>query len=213
MSEVRGYVSFIGAAIIVALMVVSGLIAVLKIDLTPPPEKDKAPVRERNLAEGVRLSRHGLYGIDLVKIGRAHMRKLRKGPFTIGAINELVLEDVSLTLPEELWRDEEASEAEGGAPGEQPTGPKRMLSKLGIKTDSLRMGERVPRFSALAIRNLCVARLEGTNAVPWFAARSGEAKRSGLELEDGYVIEDGKTNRWHTALLVIEPRLALKPLQ
>jgi len=207
------------SALILAALMAACLVAVLKIDLTPAPEKGKAPVRTQDLAEGVRLSRHGLYGVDLVSIGKAHMRKLRKGPFSIGAINELVLEDVSLALPEEIWREgignreKGVGEGEGEEKGEgrRETGPKKMLTRLGIKTDNLRMGGRMPRFSALVIRNLRVARLEGTNAVPWFAAEHGEAKREGLSLENGYTVESGKTNAWKEAILVIEPKLDIIP--
>jgi len=199
------------SSIILALIVVCGIVAVLKIDLTPPDEKGKGPTRTRDFGEGIKISQHGLYGVDLVSIGHVHMRKLRKGPFSIGAINELVLEDVSLALPEEIWREEKKVKGEGEGEGEErQTGPKRMLTRLGVKTANLKLGGKLPRFSALSVRNLRVARLEGTNAVPWFAAEHGEAKREGLALESGYVIEGGVSNAWKEAILYVEPELKLK---
>jgi len=210
--------TILGALVVLAVIVVACVVATLKIDLTPKPEKGKAPVRVRNFGEGIRLTQHGLYGIDLVSIGKAHMRKLRKGPFTIGAINELVLEDVSLALPEDVWnRTAPAPGAEDGGSAREAravredSGPRAMLSKLGINAGNLKMGGNIPRFSALAILNLRVARIEGTNAVPWFAAVRGEAGRGGLKLESGWSVDGGRTNRWSEALLVVDPELRIVP--
>jgi len=206
-----------GALFIVALMVAASVVATLKIDVSPTVEKARRPPRTQELAEGVKISQHGLYGVNLVTIGKAHMRKLRKGPFTIGAINELVLEDVTLALPEELWKGEEKVKGEGqgqernGQPSNPQTSAKTMLGRLGINAGNLKMGGKMPRFSALQVRGLRVSRLVGTNAVPWFAAARGDAGRNGLELQGGFVIENGHTNAWKEALLVFEPSLMLLP--
>jgi len=204
---------FIGG-FLMAVLIAASTVAVLKIDLTPPKEKGKPAVRTRNFGEGLKLAQHGLYGIDLVSIGKAHMRKLRKGPFTIGAINELVLEDVALVLPEEIWKagqDQGQKTPDKGEAGQrtEDAGPRAMLSKLGLNAGNLKLGEKVPRFSALKITNLQMSRLMETNAVPWFAAVRGEAERGGLRLYAGYTVEGGKTNRWSEGLLVIEPELRL----
>jgi len=213
---------------LVAILVAAGVVAVLKIDLAPKDEKPgKRPARTQNLGEGIKVSQHGFYGVDLVSIGKAHMRKLRKGPFTIGAINELVLEDVALALPEDVWKGkDEVEKIGGGGQGTdnssvQPStanlqpgsGPRAMLSKLGINAGNLKMGGSMPRFSALAIRGLKVSRIEGTNAVPWFAAKRAEARRAGLHLENGYLFENGQPLGWNEAMLVFEPKLALFPMR
>jgi len=207
---------FIGG-FLVAVLIAACAVAVLKIDLTPPAEKGKPVQRTRNFGEGLKLAQHGLYGIDLVSIGKAHMRKLRKGPFTIGAINELVLEDVALVLPEEVWKagqDKGQKTTDKGEAGQrtedrEEKGPRAMLAKLGLNAGNLKMGDKVPRFSALKITNLQVARLVESNAVPWFAASRGEAERGGLKLENGWSVEDGRTNVWKEGLLVVEPQLRL----
>jgi len=194
---------------VVAVMIAACVVSVLKIDLTPKAAPGKPVERTRNFGEGLKLGRHGLYGLDLVSIGKARMRKLRKGPFMIGAINELVLEDVALVLPEELWRGERSGvEGQEKADGrDSQTGPRVMLSKLGVDAGNLKLGAKMPRFSALSVSNISVARLEGANAAPWFAAAGGKAERSGLALENGWSVEGGKTNRWQKAYLVVEPRL------
>jgi len=88
-----------------------------------------------------------------------------------------------------------------------------MLSKLGINAGNLKMGGQMPRFSALAIRNLKVARLEGTNVVPWFVAERAEARREGLKLRNGYLFWNGEPRAWSEAMLVFEPKLALIPMR
>jgi len=199
------------AAFLVALLFAACVVAVLKIDLTPKPGKGKPVERTRNFGEGLKLAQHGLYGVDLVSIGKAHMRKLRKGPFTIGAINELVLEDVSLVLPEELWRPAPRP-SQPSSSQESPssrTDPAAMLSKLGLDAGNLKFGAKVPRFSALMVRGLRVSRLDGTNVVPWFAAASGKAERGGLHLYSGWSFENGVTNAWKEAILGVEPTLKL----
>jgi len=207
---------FIGG-FLVAVLIAACAVVVLKIDLTPSEEKGKPVQRTRKFGEGLTLAQHGLYGIDLVSIGKAHMRKLRKGPFTIGAINEMVLEDVALVLPEEIWRtgqDNGQKTADKGEVGQRTEdgevrGPRAILAKLGLNAGNLRMGDKVPRFSALRITNLKVARLMESNAEPWFAASRGEAERGGLRLYAGYTVEGGKTNAWDEALLVVEPEVKL----
>lgn len=204
----------VGAGAIVAFLAVACIVATLKIDLAPKKAAAaKKPVRTHNLGEGIRVTQHGLYGVDLVTIARAHMRKLRKGPFTIGAINELVLEDVALTLPEALWK--EKAEVGGGQGNGQPqtAKPQAMLAKLGINAGNLKMGGKMPRFSALSMRNLRVSRLDGTNAVPWFAAARAEAERGGLKLEGGWTFAHGVTNAWAEAVLAVEPKLELMVLR
>lgn len=207
----RRWPIFIGA-ILVAMFIAAGLVAVLKIDVTPKDETGAAVVRNRNFAEGVQIAQHGLYGVNLVSIGKVHMRKFRKGPFTIGAINELVLEDVSLVLPEELWAKggrESADSKHADADEDSQSGPKAMLGRLGINPKQISMSGKIPRFSALTMRDLRIARLVGTNAVPWFAARRGEARRHGLKLEGGWSVERGLTNVWKEAMLIVEPELKL----
>jgi len=199
-----------GAALLVAILITACLIGVSRIDWTQP-DVSPAPVRERSLGEKIVLSQSGLYGVSLVKVAKAHVRKLRKGPFTIGAINELVLEDVDLTLPvgyEELGS---TGTGEGSDNDESQTAPAAMLDKLGLNASHLRLGMGAPRFSALSISSLTVSRLEGTNAVPWFAARHAEAKRSGLLLEDGWSVEDGRRTEWKEAFLVFRPELRVIP--
>jgi len=204
-----------------AVLIVACGVSALKIDLTPKSTSEKPVERTRQFGEGLKLAQHGLFGIDLVSIGKAHMRKLRKGPFTIGAINELVLEDVSLVLPEEMWKDgkdEGQESADNDGAGKKPEekgdpGPRAMLSKLGLDASRLKLGSKMPNFSALLIRGLAVSRLTGTNAVPWFAAKRGKAGRAGLELLDGWSVENGKSNGWSKAVLVVSPKIALFPLQ
>jgi len=221
-NNANGVLFWFAAAMALALGVC--MFFVLKVEIKNlEPEKKQTVVRTRDLGEGLVLTRHGLYGVSLAKVGKAHIRKLRKGPFTIGAINELVLEDVELTLPEELWKSKvdvtsPSRNVDGTSSARAPldasaapSGPRALLAKLGLEAEHLKVGGRLPRFSALCIQNLMVSRLEGTNAVPWFAARVANAKRSGLALEDGWSVEEGRRIDWPEATLVFDPGLQLVP--
>jgi len=220
----NGAHAMLWSGVLVALALGACMFFVMRTDVkSAEPVKKPAPVRTRDLGEGIVLSQHGLYGVSLVKIGKAHLRKLRKGPFTIGAINELVLEDVELTLPEELWRgvsgaDTTESSRQEGAGDSKRSGadversrPAAMLAKLGLKPEHLKLDGRLPRFSALCIQNLKVTRLEGTNAAPWFVAREANAERGGLALEDGWSVDDGRRVDWPEARLVFDPELRVVP--
>lgn len=194
-----------GASFIVILIVLSCIVTVLKIDLTPREGTGSVPKRTHDFGEGIRVSQHGLYGIDLITLGHAHMRKLKKGPFTIGAINELVLEDLSIIWPGEQWqsRGKESGSAVVEAAGDAP---RAILSRLGVETGSIRIGGKIPRFSALTIYRLSVAELKGDKVVPWFSASVATAEEGGLALESCNIVQSGVTNFHEKAFLKVYPR-------
>ena len=53
------------------------------------------------LAEDLRVTRHGVPGVDLLRCGICRLEKRKKGPLTLGGMNVLVMEDLSVVLPPE----------------------------------------------------------------------------------------------------------------
>ena len=49
------------------------------------------------LVEGLAVNRHGLYGVDLVRCRSCHIEKRKKGIFTLGGFNVLVIDDIYTT--------------------------------------------------------------------------------------------------------------------
>jgi len=202
----------VGAAFVAVLAVCA--VAVLHLEIDVGRNKGPAPVRVRNFGEGLTLSQHGLYGVDLIRVGKAQMRKMRKGPFTLGGLNELVLDDLSVVLPDDGEAAASASPetaVTNGVDAVREKGPKELLDRMGLDVRHLKLGGSIPRFSGLEICRLSVSRLvDGTNVVPWFAAQRAEARRDGLLLTNCSSFQpDGATNVSERALFVLSPKPAL----
>ena len=155
-------------------------------------EDSRSPVKKeygRTLAEGLRVGRHGLYGVDLVKCKSCRLQKRKHGLFTLGAMNVLVIDDLSVVLP----RDEGAAPA---APDEGDNDARALVRRIGVSDGFLSGRGIVPKFSGLKINGLSVSRLTDENKpVIAFTARSAEAVRGGLRLSGCIVHGDAQTSR------------------
>ena len=156
---------------------------------------------KRQLMEDLRVTRHGIRGVDLIKCRSCRLEKRKKGPFTFGAMNILVLEDLEVVLV----RDGDAKADISKAGSHESDDSRAVVGRLGI-SDGFFAKRGLPfKFSGVKISNLAVGRLEGSNAVARvFSARSGEAKSEGLALS-GCRIEraDGGVEDVGRATLVI----------
>jgi len=154
-------------------------------DRRPPVKKEYA----RTLVEGLRVGRHGLYGVDLVKCKSCRLQKRKHGIFTLGAMNILVIDDLSVVLPREYGADSVASD-------EGDTDARALARRIGVSDGFLSGRGVVPKFSGLKINGLSVSRLTDENKpVVAFTARSAEAVRGGLRLSGCIVHDDAQTSR------------------
>lgn len=131
----------------------------------------------RPVAEGLKMSQHGMYGVDLVSCGSCLIEKRRHGPLSFGGSNVLVMEDLSVTLP---------PNAKKGTAFVDATGPRKIVQRLGV-TKNFLSSQNIPmKFSGLRIRKLGVKRLapDGKTVTPLFAAREAESSNLGLNLRD-----------------------------
>lgn len=195
--------AILGCALLVGLIALTPFL----LDLEPVQDTARAKVFKRNLAEGVRVGKKGLYGIDVIRCGRCRLEKRRRGPLTFGGLNVLVLEDLRIVLPEE----EKARMCGSDASLEEDepvSSPRQTMAALGLSENILK-SQGVARFSGVIVRNLEVCELEGTNVVPVFTARQGNAVRQGLHLEGCVVYGDDVPERVGEALLKVKPRLQL----
>lgn len=160
------------------------------------------------LAEGVKLSRPGYYGIDFVRCGGCRVEKRKLGGLTLGCFNVLVLDDLFVTIPPELTR----PGGEGTSTGnEDAVSAADLAAGLGVNRDFLKTQGCPLKFSGLKISNLAVATLDAaTNAIPRFSARMAEAKRDGLHLRECGIITEKSTNIVENAVLKVKPRLRLE---
>ena len=165
----------------------------------------------QTLAEGVNIRKHGYYGIDFIKCSACRIEKRKLGPLTLGGFNVLVLEDLSLVLPN----------ADGDGTSSLPVGSrvprdregvtaKDIVSNLGISDRFIQMRGGDLKFSGLKLTNFELATLDAaTNVCPRFIAASGEAKRDGLHLAGCVITEGGVSNRVGNAVLKTDPNLHL----
>ncbi len=168
----------------------------------------KTKVFKRQLMEDLRVTRHGIIGVDLVKCRSCRLEKRKKGPFTFGAMNVLVLEDLEVVLvPDD---DAQADTPKADSPDADDS--RAVVRRLGISDGFLAKRGLPFKFSGVKISNLAVGRLEGTNTVVrLFSARSGEAKSGGLALSGCRIMHaDGKEEDVaHANLAISNGRLRL----
>lgn len=169
-------------------------------------EKSSEPIVEkryhRDIAEGLVLNRHGVYGVDLVRCGKCSVRKKKRGLITFGGMNELVLEDLKVVLPQMTNGTETARGSNASA--------HEVLAGMGVGDSFLKSNGVNLRFSALLISGLEVSQLVGTNVVEAFRARRGEAVREGLRLEGCEVAATEGLKSVGRALLRVKPQLRLE---
>lgn len=170
----------------------------------------------RTLAEGVAINIHGIYGIDFVRLGAARIEKLRRGPFTLGAFNQLVLEDLAIVIPEE---DPRLAASRRGATAASPHSTPHAVegqeyanqqeSSLELDSDILSLlpdellldAANGETFSSLRIDRLLVSRQTGDTTPPLFAAQHASSEAGGLALHGCTLLCDGASNALHSAHL------------
>lgn len=204
----RKWLVFVGGVLFLGLMVWLPFVW----DTPPTPSGRTAPLRPKKfkkvLAEDVRVSRYGIYGVDLIRCGSCRVEKRRQGPFTLGGFNVLVLEDLSVIVPGKTAFGEPAVSGEKGDPA---TTSRDVAAALGLSDGFLKSRGLMPKFSGLRVERLSVARLDAaTNVVPLFVAVSGEAKSDGLHLKQCAIIRSCHTNIVGNALLQVKPSLGLR---
>ena len=142
----------------------------------------------RTIAEGVEIPMKDVIGVDMVRLGAARTEKLRHGFMSFGAFNVLVLENLSVVLPEKndaVWSGKAAAETGDAAAGPHGESPKEILSKMGVTGSFLKSRGANLRFSDLRIEGLEVYRLEAGGVVsPRFKAKSGCIKDDALVLRE-----------------------------
>ena len=157
------------------LSLVAGAIAIAVLSNTDRRSEEARPkVFRRTIAEGLRVTRRGAYGVDFVKCRSCRLEKRKRGLLTFGGLNVLVLEDLSIVIPPE--------EGEKSADVADDS-PRSLVRRLGV-SDGFLTGRGLPvKFSGLRISNLEVSRLaDGNRPELVFSARKAEAVRGGLAL-------------------------------
>lgn len=165
-----------------------------------PPSKEVllvervVPIRNE-IAEGLKVGRAGIYGIDLISCDRVGIEKRKRGPFAFGGFNVLVLDNLKVVLPQGAQKDSVDENAEG-------VGATTVLRDIGVSHDFLRLNGIRRRFSGLQVNGLELSRLDNaTNVVRLLMAQKGEFKRVGLELKDLIVSRMNGDERISNAVL------------
>ena len=201
-SNVKGflhsYLPVIGGLLVFAALVASVVVVAFHLDAgsgLPAAPEARSKVFGRTIAENLRVSRHGVYGVDFVKCRSCRLEKRKRGPLTFGGLNVLVMEDLSIVIPPE--------EGEKSADVADDS-PRSLVRRLGV-SDGFLTGRGLPiKFSGLRISNLEVSRLaDGNRPEMLFSARKAEAVRGGLALHGCTVAQPGgKTKSIGKAMLI-----------
>ena len=178
----------------------------------------KRKVFKRRLAEGLRISRDGYYGVHLVKCNSCRLEKRKSGALTMGGLNVLVLEGLEVTVPprgdDAPGPGEKKGESDADKKGETDAG--EVVESLGVSREFLSSRGMPYRFSGVKISDLSIFRLEqaedsspdGTEyrSVPALTAGSGEAVQGGIELRNCRIFgRDGEEeSKMRKAKLVLE---------
>ena len=154
-------------------------------------ESDVAPRGQKayssTLVEGLSVRRHGLYGVDLVSCRSCRLQKRKMGVFTIGAMNVLVVDELSVVLPR-------GGEPDGSAAAEDSADARSFARRMGLSDSFLAVRGVAPKFSGLRINGLSVSRLTDEDKPEVaFTAKSAEAVRGGLKLSGCVVHEAGRS--------------------
>ncbi len=189
----RSWLIAVGALALVGLLGAATWLAVSWPDaagVTEPPKKAK--VFHRTLIEDLRVSRHGVMGVDLIRCGVCRLEKRKKGVLTFGGMNTLVLEGLEVVLPPEEGGESVGGGPDANRPGGDGQDARAVVRRLGISDDFLAKRGVPFKFSAVRIAGLSVGRLAGSNRVERiFSARSGVSRRDGLALSECRLCQTG----------------------
>ena len=192
--------SFVGFVLLLVMIV--GLFFIV----SKPSEKGLLERRRvklnRDIAEDVKVSRFGIYGIDFVSCARARMEKLKRGPIALGCFNVLILDELKVVLPDVCAKTDVSDEDSPGSDALAKMSPSELLSQMGVSSEFLAMNGIVKRFSGLRINGLEISRLDAaTNVVRVITTRKAELKRDGLELLDSTINVGGYQKNVSKAML------------
>ena len=163
-----------------------------KVDTSKP----KGKVLRRTLAENVRVTDKKVRGVDLVSCGVCRLEKRKTGLLTLGGMNVLVLEDLSVVIPQE--EEGVGERAEGDAAGDAAD----IARRLGVSGGFLSSRGLPVKFSGLRISRLKVDRLASGEVQQVFRAASAKAVKGGLSLSGCEVaLPSGGTSLVGKALL------------
>ena len=169
-------VKLIAPLLLLLLIVVSVFVSFKQQEKVPLPPRMIAS--STDVAVDFKVSRAGIYGVDLVSCTRVRIEKMKRGPFALGGFNVLVLDNLKVVLPGALRQNAADDNAKG-------VDAAAVLRDIGVSHDFLRLNGIRRRFSGLRINGLELSRLDDATNVVWLlTAQSGEFKREGLELKD-----------------------------
>ena len=176
----RSYVKtlgILGAAC--AFVLAAGLLSIAaarRLDVKPSALPRGQKTYSRTLVEDLSVSRHGLYGVDLIRCKSCRLQKRKQGIFTLGAMNVLVIDDLSVVLPLD-------SDSESVVSDEGDADVRAFARRIGVSDRFLAVRGVAPKFSGLKINGLSVSRLtDEERPEVAFTAKSAEAVRGGLKL-------------------------------
>lgn len=148
------------------------------------PSGKREKTYRRTLVENLHVTRHGIRGVDFVSCRVCRMEKRKKGFLTLGGMNVLVLEDLSVVLPEVEEKDGSSEMGDDDA--------RSIVQRMGVSDGFLKERGIPMKFSGLKVSNLTVSRLSKENRPEMvFSARTAEAARGGLRLSGCKVYEAG----------------------
>jgi len=202
----------------VTLALAAGLALSFRYSLTITPgsvgksseSSPKKPGAKEELCTDLVLSQ--MTGRDLMSVGAAYTRRMRRGPIVIG-VREMVIERLNFVLPESYFHPMTATNAVGGKTEGIPV-PLSLGDSLGELTSGKgRVSKMLPVVAGLRINGLQISRLQdGTNAVPWLRAERGSlsARDAGLALRGVELVEQGVTNVSRAAFLEYKPYVRIR---
>ncbi len=169
-----------------------------------PQTARKEKVFKRTLIEDLRVTRHGVRGIEFVRCGTCRLEKRKRGVLTFGGMNVLVLEDLEVVIPPSESREGEPEQSEKPKDGGDSLA---VVRRMGV-SDNFLSARGIPfKFSGVRISGLKVSRLEGSNTVVRvFSAKSAEAKSDGLALDGCKIVRPDGEERVRSAKLKLAGR-------
>lgn len=140
---------------------------------------DNPPKRyEKVLAEGVTVNRHGVYGVDFLRVGSARIEKVRRGPITLGAFNTLVLDDLEIVMPLDGVPGLEKPPAPAGGESTRTIAASDGVFRLEPATLNF-LNPDGTSFSSVSIKGLKVSRQTANGVEPLFSAANRASPKNG----------------------------------
>ena len=182
--SVRSYFVCIGAPLLLLGIFVLSWLAVRHVKIIDTAGSERKKEFSKEIAEGVRISRSGIYGVDVVTCGRCRLEKRKMGLLTMGGLNVLVLDDLSVVIPPQ------EDDCVASLNGEEPDTPndssvRSLVNRMGLSEGFFKTRGIPLKFSSVKINNLAVSKLTKSGDVEKvFNARRAESARGGLALSE-----------------------------